>query len=248
MLTYNRRADLLYGTLLTFRTLRVGFPTAEVTVVDNASRPEARAEVARLAAGVGARFRQLEREIEHHAFVSHTVSTESGPLAIVDPDLVFWDGMEDRPSPGLVAGRLIPDFRDPFSGTLTRARLHTSLLVVPDCAALRDRILREQRRHVDFHPFRPVSLRERGGWTRWDTGAALHAALDEGESRPFDEPDLDRYDHIFTGSHLDQVLPSLAPEDRAALAEAHRLAQETDLTPLRGLWRRQEAFFRGLAP
>ena len=42
ILTWCDRLENLYGTTLVFKTLRVGFPTAEIHVVDNASLPAVR--------------------------------------------------------------------------------------------------------------------------------------------------------------------------------------------------------------
>ncbi|MEO6447712.1 MAG: hypothetical protein ABIO42_00555, partial [Burkholderiaceae bacterium] len=40
ILTYCAHPALAYGTLLVFKTLRVGFPTARVEVYDNGSHPD----------------------------------------------------------------------------------------------------------------------------------------------------------------------------------------------------------------
>ncbi len=59
ILTYCRNTELFYGTELIFKTLRVGFPNAKVTVVDNASIPEVRTEIELLAKENDCLFEQI---------------------------------------------------------------------------------------------------------------------------------------------------------------------------------------------
>ena len=100
LLTHCRQRDLFYGTALIFKTLRVGFPNARVTVVDNASLPETRGEIERLARECDCEFRQLEAPaIAHDAFLSKTLASVAGggggPLVFLDPDLCLWRSCED---------------------------------------------------------------------------------------------------------------------------------------------------------
>jgi hypothetical protein len=62
VLTRCRRMDRFFATALVFKTLRTGFPTFTVHVVDNASLQEARPALHQLARDCGASFLQIERD------------------------------------------------------------------------------------------------------------------------------------------------------------------------------------------
>lgn len=241
ILTYCRNPALLSGTTLVFRTLRTGFPTADVLVADNASVAEARPAIQAAAAAAGCRFQALGKQIAHHAFIERVIEDHDGPLAFVDPDVMFWEPCEGWRFDALLAGRLIPAFDDEFSATVTAARLHTSFLLVPDAARLRDAIAGVRASHWDFEPFRPFAYRCADGWRRLDCGASLYAAL-PGRCLAFSDAELDAYDHLFLGSHVDQVAPCLPAGEARELLAIHAQAAE-DPARLRGLWRRQQAYF-----
>ena len=59
IITSCRRLDELQPSTLVFKTLRVGFPSAEVRVFDVGSMPEAAAEIQKAAEGCGATYHQL---------------------------------------------------------------------------------------------------------------------------------------------------------------------------------------------
>ncbi len=69
IVTWCREAELLYGSLLIFKTLRAGFPTAEVVVIENASPPELRGPIYAAAEAAGCVVQQLEEEKPHWAIV-----------------------------------------------------------------------------------------------------------------------------------------------------------------------------------
>ena len=161
ILTFCRKADLLYGSTLLFKTLRVGFPGAAVVVVDNASIPEARAEIAPLARDADCRFLQVEGvPVEHHDFLSDVLEAMAGddaprgPVVFLDPDVCLWSCCEGFAFDGLMAGRFIRPFTMATTGALMLPRLHTSFLWVPDARRLWARIAAIKAVHFDFDPFR----------------------------------------------------------------------------------------------
>lgn len=77
VLTFCFNPENLYGSLLSFKTLRVGFPDADVLVVDNASHPAVRASIRDAALAVGAQFRQCDRQVPHHLFIRQTLEAEA---------------------------------------------------------------------------------------------------------------------------------------------------------------------------
>jgi len=241
VLTYCRNAALLYGTLLVFKTIRVGFPNAEIHVVDNCSLPETRQAIEELARANGCKFRQFHKEVAHHDFIEYVLNTFTGTVVFLDPDVVFWEACEHWSFPQLMAGRLIPRFQDEFSGTVTRERLHTSFLWVQDSEALTGAIRALKARYWDFKPFQPFTFFEEGRWHRFDAGASLLAAIKD-RCYVFGERELGAYDHIMLGSHLDVVMPRLSPADAERVQQAHAWAQG-DFGRLRGIWRLQDEYF-----
>ncbi len=246
ILTFCRNLDLLYGTTLIFKTLRVDFPNAKITVVDNASLAEARTEIGLLAKRNDCVFEQLpEPGIQHHQFIQNTIrtmadeKTANGPLVFLDPDICFWDSCEDFDFDGLIAGRLVGNYHEISFQAFAMPRLHTSFLWIPDAERLLHEIRRIQVMHFDFQPFLPYSFRLDGTWYRYDTGASLYAAIPDGASC-FTEEHLNRYDHIFCGSHLDWVYPKCDSKRQKIMAEIHSYAKEGNLQALKGIWRYQQ--------
>jgi hypothetical protein len=242
VLTYCRDLEQLYGSTLFFETVRDGFPTAELVVVDNASLPEAREAIRTRCVQVGAQFLQLDQEVKHHAFLGQMIGAQpDGPAIFLDPDVALWKNVEGWKVDGLMGGRLIPDFHDPYTASLTHRRLHTSFLWVPDVAALRTAVRDLRLVHFDFPAFAPLQLVLEGQWHRWDTGASLFGALEE-KMQPWTEAQLDSYDHLFCGSNLPEVAAQMPSEVAAWFRGLHSSVRD-DVKKLRGAWRVQEEFF-----
>ena len=97
ILTWCKHPDRITGTTLTFETLRVGFPNAEIWVVDNNSMPEVRPVLIQHAQSCNAHYVQLTQELAHHAFISQTLrSQQEGAAVFLDPDVCFWKNVEGR--------------------------------------------------------------------------------------------------------------------------------------------------------
>jgi hypothetical protein len=249
ILTYCREPSLLAaGTLLVFRTLRTGFPTAEVTVIDNASLPEVRPAIRKAAEASGCAYVQRDPEIRHEDYLREVIagSDGDGPVVLLDPDVIFWEECEQWRFDRLLAGRMLPEFLDEFTGCRTLPRLHTSFLWIRDLAVLRERVSALVARYFDFDPFPPRMFAVDGEWYRGDTLAFLCGALPD-DVQAFGEHELDAYDHLFCGSHLDLVLPYVPKETQTFLKWAHAEAL-SDPARLRGLWRRQDEYFRLRSP
>ncbi len=240
IVTWCRTEALLYGSTLTFQTLRVGFPDAEVTVIENASAPEVRAPIAAAAKAAGCEVLQLEESQHHWALIEGLVLGEDRPTVLLDPDVALWENVSDWDfGEALMAGRYLPEFADPYSDTLTLPRLHTSHLWFPRPQALKARIAEITAKRFEAGSlFQPRMMAP--GWWRWDTAAPLFHALGEDAAR-FTEAQLDAYDHLFCGSHLDLVAHRLGAWGDL-MSDSHRRAQ-TDLASVKGIWRQQQQFF-----
>jgi hypothetical protein len=211
-----------------FETLRDGFPTARVSIVDNHSCAAAEPAIAEASARVGGRVRRVTATMSDYGFLSDVILDpgNAGPAVIVDPSVVFWSRCEDWTFEGLIAGRLIPRFVEE-GGCISLPRLHPSFWWIPDLAALRDSILRAfgRSRLGCLDAFAPYMWRDSISriWYRNDVGANLYAALSE-RAQAFTAPELDAFDR----PGLEAADPGRPGDDRA----------------LRGQWRAQDDYFR----
>jgi SAM-dependent methyltransferase len=240
---------LAYGSLLTFQTLRTGYPTAPVHVVDNGSDPAVVPRIKAAAEAVGASFEA--RRLTHYSSVWEDSLFRrdwgTGPVAFVDPDCVFWENCEGWDfGDALLAGRLVPGLRD--GGVVGHARLHPSHLWVPSFPRLRAELARRGLFHGrQWDAVGPAKLVEGRETHFWDTLSPIYEALSERCAR-FGESHLNSYDHLFWGSHLPLVGGGLLRDEGvSANSDAHRAAARGDLAALRGIWRRQDEWWQRCA-
>jgi hypothetical protein len=244
VLTRCVRREQLYASTLLFKTLRDGFPAAEVFVTDNASLLSVRSTIRTAAREAGARFRQYERPISHAEHIAHCFATAGHEtIAFVDPDICLWRNVEDWHFSGLIAGRLIPKHLCPMTGMIRHARLHTSFLWVPSVQRLKASLLALDRYGNQFDPLRPFSLLQEGQWHFYDTASALYLAL-EREAACFQQEHLDAYDHLFAGSSVHRLTD--LPGVPSSLFDLHERVK-CDHVALRGAWRPQEEYFQTCA-
>lgn len=212
-----------------FETLRVGFPTARIHIVDNASPSTSTAEITRLAQTTQCDLRRTPTRMPDYAFISSVILDPShdGAHAIITSPLIFWDACERWTPRALLSGRLIPAHLD--GSRICRPRVSAALWWLSDVTTLRERIFRLFRGSaIGFlDPFAPCLLCDdtSGVWHRYDTGANLYAAL-RSEAQPFTADQLDCYEDPYGG-------PSGA--DDSVVVDARRL---------KGIWRAQEEQYR----
>ncbi len=244
--TWCNQIESLYGTTLVFKTLRVGFPTAEIHVVDNASLPAVRPLLRQHAHDCDADFTQLKQGITHHKFIEQTLDRQlEGSAIFVDPDVCFWENVEAWNFNTLMAGRRLPKYVCEFSGCITHPRLHTSFLWIPDVRVLQETVWTLRTQYFELHPFRPIMFKADNVWQRFDTGGSLYAALPE-QMYAFTERELEGYDHLFCGTHLNIVAPKLRPDFAIVFEQLHRQVQ-IDHQALKGAWRMQDNYFNSRA-
>lgn len=245
VVTYCRRIESFYGTELVFHSIRTGFPFADITIIDNGSIPEVLPDIRRLSDRANARLVENGESDPHAMILEAIIRNETEPFAIVDPDVIFWDRMDSLEGidDALIAGRLLPSFKDPYSGCHTYERLHTSMLIIPNPKALREAITEKRADKFEWNPFHGQMFETEKGWTRFDTLGILYASLKD-RCKAFDESRLNRYDHLFCGSHLDLVAPSF--KDKPILT-SHDKAKERRYDELKGVWRQQEEMLISMA-
>jgi hypothetical protein len=242
ILTYCAHPFLAYGTLLVFKSVRVGFPAARIEVFDNGSHPEVKERIRAAAAGIGAGYHDLapRHYTEHYCWLL-AEQTEFDSLVIVDPDVVFWSEVEHwQFADALMAGRLMPSRSTDLGMCLPR--LHPSLLWVPDVARLRAQMAKSTQAiyaHDGFFTQRSNHIGGRAVF--WDTLAGLYQAFPD-QCHAFTESELDCYDHLFYGSHL-PLTATVCGVGFDSIVDGHQAAATGNLEALRGIWRKQQAYF-----
>jgi hypothetical protein len=225
--------------LLVFNTIRVGFPTARVHVYDNASDFGA-AEIRKKATEINAsEITRLPQRVAHGNFIAERVAVVDGPTVFVDTDVIFWENCEDivLPEGKLYGGRFIPEMVE--CGARMPARIHPSLLFVPDPIALRAALAPLYKKFWYFKPFQGYTAVDHGNAVCWDVCSSLYAALLEA-AYTFGENELNRYDHLFAGTYSDRLEDLNMDSGTAArIRSAHAVATGPDWRSLRGLWREQ---------
>lgn len=244
ILTFCREEQFLFGNTLVFKTLRTGFPTADIEVWDNASCPEARREIARQATKADARFVMTEGRTTHADWIAQMVrdAPAGEPLVLVDPDVAFWESVEDLtfPDDTLMAGRLIP--RMQVWGAIVEPRLHTSLMFFPDPERVRAFLAGLHPALFDFRPFHGAVYREGEALRHIDTCGPLYSVAKD-RCYAFTEKELNRYDHIWMGTSPDYMREFFDAETCAYVENLHAKTRE-NLENLRGDWKVQEAIFK----
>lgn len=230
-------------TLMVFKTVRVGFPTADISVVDNASYASCVPDIEDAAHSVGASFHRLAERTEHGKFMAgvvergHTLGNHS-KIAFVDTDMVFWENCEDIDMGGaLFGGRFIP--RIETADAVHIARIHPSFLLISDVAQLHAEI--EGVSHTwwtsqEFKPFEAHCYVDNGKAVFVDACATLTGAMAYC-AYAFGPNELNRYDHLFLGTIPHMVGKLSLPEDiQGVISAGHALERLEDM---KGLWRQQ---------
>ena len=236
ILTYCAHPALAYGTLLTFKTLRRGFPTARVEVYDNGSHPDVRELIMKACADVDATFVGMAPIYwaAHYRWLLHSRPHDGEPLVLVDPDVVFWKSVEDWDfGDALMAGRLMASVRG--SQLESHARLHPSLLWIPDVDRVRHALAAD-----GIAPRLEVMNGKVHLWDTFSMGYERNAP----SCAAFTEYHLDSFDHLFFGCHL-PIIDAQVGASFDVIRDGHAAAAAGNWPALRGAWRGQEAYFNG---
>ena len=231
---------------LVFESLRVGFPTAPVTVHARRMTADQDSRLKQYVDAVVPEADIVFTEIDcHGVWIDYVVARAKGRIAIVDTDVVFHDAVEHWQFGTGLAGRYIRRFREPLTRCVSEPRLHPSLLFV-EPAYLQQQLADWQAGFgvTRFNPpltsFAAFTLAER---TRagvvphfYDTVSALYQAIG---GTSFTDDQLDAYDHLFAGTFVAELAAVIADAD---LLAAHQAAWENP-GRIRGAWRRQNDWF-----
>lgn len=241
-----RKEELLPYTLLIFKSIRVGFPTANIQVAGNALPEFALGQVIEACAASGCSFLNGSETIHHH-FIEDLLTTEYEPFILCDTDIHFFNNVEDWKFDTALAGFRIPEFFDEFTNAITRSRLHTSLLYI-DPVKVREQVkaYESQFPSTPFNPLvnliHPLCLPFNGRGYFHDTCSLVYHAIG---GTAFTDQQKDCYYHANFGCLEDIVLPRLTTTDYFKAMRDSILANP-ELG--RGVWRMQEQHYESRQP
>jgi len=252
ILVTSRDREILKGSTLVFDTLRIGYPTAHVTVYLNNIEDKSCEQDIRQACEKAEvdKIIEIKNTTIHHVYLETLVNTEEEPFVALDTDIIFWDKCEEWSFFKPLAGRLIPEFWDDFTNCITRPRLHGSHLWVRPAEVRK--LIEDYRKQFPvtpfnpglnlFHPcYYPFILKGKTLNFFCDTACLLYQAVG-GDA--FEEKHLNCFDHLNAGTISDLVAPRL-PDIR--LREAHfAIFENPNLA--RGAWRQQNKYYAAKKP
>lgn len=249
MLASCRKPELLASTLLVFKTFRVGFPSARLTVFVNAM-PEACASAVGQECDAVRAESVLPISTVHDQWIERLIQCGQGPFWICDTDLVFLKPVEGwfSDSAAMMSGRWIPTWDEEWTKTRSIERLHTCLMYL-DPVQMRDR-MREWCANLPRSPFHPrvEFIRQHyvpGRNSRtvlYDTMAGAWHALG---GTPFTAEQDAAFEHLNCGTYADLVAPHLKsgpepPKNWQDIFAEPKLAS--------GLQAYQKQYYAALAP
>jgi len=240
--------DLFDNCTLMFRTLRVGFPTAEIEVTDNATiDPTHRRRIRELCAASNVDYSYSSHRLHHAEWICNSIELGQGKLIIVDPDTMFWKSCEgpEFDFPTHIAGYHVPVIYNEFARCVSFERLHTSFLVVKDCEALVDATQQlyqpacaEGGEYCPFDPYMPCVKAVRGKYMFWDSCANLYNMVG---GTHFTETQLECYDHLNSAGFYDIMLSRV--DDPTSFEHQHKVAK-TNPESLRGFYKAVDNYYK----
>lgn len=234
-----RKEELKDYSYLVFKTIRVGFPTARIHVHFN-DLP-----ISEAVAASQLKFESVNTvSTIHHEWIEHLISANTEPFWIVDTDMIFYESVEDWEFEAPLAGYRIPEFKDPFTGCITRSRLHTSLMYIDPVRV--GNLVNEYASQINptqFNPkcplVYPLVTPFNGKPYFNDTMSMLYHAIGGTE---FTDAQKDAYFHFHFGTLSDLVFKRIA--------DFSEVRKEILNNPDRGrgIWRDQDAYFESMQP
>jgi hypothetical protein len=112
-----RMPELFPMTALVFKSLRVGFPTADIDVSSNNLSSKHYNAIRVLCGENLCGLRQHSKTI-HHKWIEELVNAETEPFWICDTDIIFYESVEGWKFDAPLAGWRIPEWVDEFSGSV----------------------------------------------------------------------------------------------------------------------------------
>lgn len=227
---------------LVFKTIRVGFPTAQIVVWGNGLNYDAVRESALSADCI------LNEHCDAHShdqFIARRVADEHGQRVVFcDTDMIFYESVEDWQFDQPLAGMFEPKHRNPVTRAVHFPRLHTCLLWV-QVSEFYD-ALEAWKQTLQPGPFTPEFSPLRQQWIPWsrqlhfaDTAAMAYAAIG---GQHFTEQQLNAFAHLQCGTWSKYVEPHIP-----GLRESHRMAMDRPEL-FRGNWKTHKEWYERHQP
>jgi hypothetical protein len=240
-----RKPALIGGTLLVFGSLRVGFPTSEIVVYDNANAPDAKAAIAAECERNGCKVVEFHTKVNHGDWVDSLVSNETDPFWICDTDVIFWKTVEQwMLSPGAcLSGIPMPEFFDSYSKSWSQPRIHTCLMHIRP-AEIRSSL--KLKHFPEDDPFKIQAapmvkpfwfLDHNGRRVFYDTASMLSAHV---PCRELSDEQMDCFDHLNGGTYYDLLREHYDPSG----SWHERVFQNPEIA--KGSWRKMRKMFQSL--
>lgn len=236
---------LIDTTLLVFKTLRTGFPSANVVVWNNGMGTAQSKALVTESEKRDCKCAYVE-PMRHDNWVFEVMRRSVEPFWILDTDIVFWDSIEqfEQDAEFGIAGRFEPAFREPWTSTIKPSRLHTSLLWINPAAI--QKLTREWmgRWHPKGFPFVPevemikqhyVPQGEGKAPLFYDTCCGLYQAIG---GRRFSDRENACFEHLHCGVYSDRIENALP-----GIGQVHRTICN-DLNAAKGLQEQQSNFYK----
>jgi len=237
-----RKAELMSAALLVFRTLRVGFPLAEVVVWGNGLSGGAEAVVGDAARQCGARFINVPQGTVHDAWIEDLIESQMAPFWICDTDVVFWEAMPQPKRRTVLSGRHEVEFEEEWTRTRHMERLHTAVMWIDPGllrSAMREwmaRIPAPWGQKAEFPLVRQAFVPLQQGRKRvtlfYDTLAGVWQA---GIGTPFTEEQNQAFDHLHCATYADVITLQGLRATHEAIYRDHTVA--------RGMRRQQDEYY-----
>lgn len=237
---------------LALKTLRVGFPTADIKVHVNTHSPfipwaeRVINEVSELGFESQLTAKDGVFQQVHHAYwiqrviEGHSKLDEPGPLYIVDGDCHFWKSCEGWTVPigRAYMGYYVPFMWNDFAKCPSFPRLHTSLMLIPDTQLLLDLLKsvypEAHMKDGDYcpcDPFMPATRYINRQPYFWDSCANLYQMIG---GASFVQEHLECFEHLNSAS-FQEVMRERLP-NKAAFEQLHSWGP-ANMDKLRGkLW------------
>ncbi len=234
---------LVTGATLVFKTIRTGYPTAEIECYDNTRGSNLCDQVEKACDNARVDYIHALPEIRPWTWMQQQVNYETGTIVFVDADVMFWENCENWTfGKALFAGRFIPAYYEPLFKAICNARIHPSHFVIPDVEKFKSRIEEARKNHWQFDPFAFYSFKSGKDWYYYDTLSNMSHTFSD-EAFIFKPEHLDCYDHLF-GGHMAKAVgecrEGLIRESYQAQVELCRRGNHEDL---KGLWVEQQQYY-----
>jgi len=244
------RPELYHNCTLFLETIRTGFPGSEIHVYGNKLTVEQNRELSKACCNLSISYEALSFKEHHARWIEKVVLQNTGRIAIIDPDTIWWENCETIkvPEPFLWAGHYIPAMWNEWAKCRSIARLHAEFVLIPDMVRLYDAIVslnevqyEEGGEYCQWEPFFPRVSFVGTMKVFHDTLSQLYSAL---PGWAFDEDVLNRYDHLNSAAFFDVMCQRVARVD--GFKEIHRLAQDNPKA-LKGLWKEVNTYYTDCA-